>query len=378
MATLVAPIALAAGCDIGRSVVPSTAPAIVVHAVLDPSAPQQFVLVERTLTGAETIPDTTFDPSDPIASAGGIPENAATVEIIDSAGTRFVGAENQLLKTGRGTGVYVVPLDGTSIRAGGRYELHVHTAEGDDLTAFTRVPNPEFSSSGGLTRLLNRDHDTLSVSWGRAPMARTYALRIESPFGPFFLFTDSTHVRMAGNLRNLFSSELQHVFVPGFRQSMVLFAVDSNFYNYYRTNNDPFTGAGIISSVNGGLGLFGSIAILNSGTITVTADQTEPIEGRFRLSGVTPDTSTLATTLTLYIESKSQRPDVPDALSGRYNSGTHADGIIGQMTDSTVSLALLANQLSGDTVDVFDGVLQNGALVGSYRKRGGAWTFKKQ
>ena len=46
---------------------------------------------------------------------------------------------------------------------------------------------------------------------------------------------------------------------PGFRQDVLVAAVDSNFYDYYRTNNDPFTGAGIISRLTGGLGLFGSL-----------------------------------------------------------------------------------------------------------------------
>ena len=72
------------------------------------------------------------------------------------------------------------------------------------------------------------------------------------PYGPFFLFTDSLHVRLTGDLRNLFAGDLQRVLVPGFHQDIVVAAVDSNFYDYYRTNNDPFTGGGIISRVKGG------------------------------------------------------------------------------------------------------------------------------
>jgi hypothetical protein len=179
---------------------------------------------------------------------------------------------------------------------------------------------------------------------------------------------------MTGDLRNLFAGDLQRVFVPGFRQDMLVAAVDSNFYDYYRTNNDPFTGAGIISRVNGGLGLFGSLVSLNSGTLTVVADQTEPIEGRFRLTtlglsgGVPP-----ANQVTLYVESKAARPDLPAALSGRYVTpipNPRADGVLGQQLGSTITLALLANQLSGDTVDVFTGELHGDTLRGSYRKSG--------
>jgi hypothetical protein len=204
-------------------------------------------------------------------------------------------------------------------------------------------------------------------------------VRIESPFGPFFLFTDSLAFRLTGELRNLFAGDLQRVFVPGFRQDMIIAAVDSNFYDYYRTNNDPFTGAGIISRVNGGLGMFGSIVNLNTGTLTVAADITEPIEGRFRLVPTSVDLNT-PTIITLYIESKAAREDLPAALSGRYTLGgstTRGDGIIGRMFGTDVNFALVQNQLAGDTVDVFIGELMGDTLRGTYRERGGNVVFVK-
>ena len=77
-----------------------------------------------------------------------------------------------------------------------------------------------------MTRTLNRDHDALIAQWTRVPNARSYAVRVESPFGPFFLFTDSTAIRLTGDLRNLFAGDLQRVFIPGFRQDMIVAAVD--------------------------------------------------------------------------------------------------------------------------------------------------------
>ena len=103
---------------------------------------------------------------------------------------------------------------------------------------------PRCGRAGGLTRTFNRDHDMLIVSVDAVAERASYAVRVESPFGPFFLFTDSTRVRFTGDLRNLFAGDLQRVFIPGFRQDIIVAAVDSNFYDYYRTNNDPFTGAG--------------------------------------------------------------------------------------------------------------------------------------
>jgi hypothetical protein len=369
---------LASACDLGTTNVPPTTSSVVVHAVLNPSASTQLMLLERTLTGTLTIPDTTFDPNNPIATAGGIPVPGALAELIDSAGQIVTAAEGSGDSTGAGNGVYRFLLPGSQLHLGERYRLHVHTRDGDDLTAFTRVPRPEIASSGGLSRTFNRDHDTLVVAWKAVPFARAYALRIESPHGPFFLFTDSTTLRLVGGLRNLFSAELSRLFVPGFRQEIRVTAVDSNFYDYYRTNNDPFTGAGIISRVNGGLGLFGSVVTLNSGTLTVTADQTEPVEGRYRLTPFTQTSTTRATTITLYVESKSTRPDVPDALSGRYTSPMRNDGIIGELSGTTITFALLADQLVGDTVDVFSGELKGTTITGTYRKQGTTAVFVKQ
>jgi len=373
---------LSSSCKIGEVTVSNTAPVIVVHSVLNPSVGAQLVLVERTLSGAITIPDTTFDPNDPIVTAGGVPVSGALVELIDSTGRSVRGVEDVTVRTdGRGAGVYRIATGFSgipAIRLGMRYQLHVHTLEGEDVTAFTRVPAPEVTSSGALTRTFNRDRDTVNVQWSPTPKARTYAVRIESPFGPFFLFTDSTRFRLTGELRNLFAGDLQRVFIPGFRQDVLVAAVDSNFYDYYRTNNDPFTGSGIISRVNGGLGLFGALVTLNTGTLTVTANQTEPIEARFRLSSAGGSAATVANQFTLYVESKATRSDLPTALSGRYVSPTptpHGDGVLGEQLGSTITLALLANQLSGDTIDVFSGQLRGDTLTGSYRKNGGAAVF---
>jgi len=290
----------------------------------------------------------------------------------------YAGVEDRVASANRkGAGVYRVPLRGPSIVFGGRYLLHIRSQTGEEVSAATRVPSGLGRSTNGLTRVLNRDHDALFAQWPADESARSYAVRIESPFGPFFLFTDSTKILVSGELRNLFAGELQRVFVPGFRQDIFIGAVDSNFYDYYRTNNDPFTGAGIISRVNGGLGLFGSIVNVNTGTIVVTADQTEPIEGRFRLVPATSNPN-LPTTLMLYVESPAAKPELPAALSGWYGNGSSTYGIIGRKLGSDVTLALGGpNQLAGDTVEVWEGELKGDTLRGFYRSSGIEAVFVK-
>lgn len=369
-----------AGCTFDEVTVPATVPQVAIHAVLNPSAPSQVVLVERTLNGTLTVTDSTFDPNNPILSSGGAPISGSAVDLIDSTGRATRGVETKT-SGGVGTGVYVVsPAQG--VRPGSRYTLRVVTPDGKEITGTTRIPRPDATSSGALTRIFNRDHDTLLVAWNRAPDARTYAVRVESPYGPFFLFTDSTKLRFTGATRNLFSDNLQHLFIPGFRQDMLVAAVDSNFYDYYRTNNDPFTGSGIINRLSGGIGLFGSLVTMTNGTLTVTADQTESIEGRWRVQP-TPADGNAPSSFTLYVESKSTRADVPDAISGRYTltpAGGLAGGIVGEMTGTHVNLVLVANQLAHDTLDVFTGDLaaSGGQLVGTFRKRAGTFTLIKQ
>ncbi len=370
-----------ASCELGTITVAKTQPTIVVHAVLNSGVATQVILIERTLTGVIPVHDTIFNPADPIVTDGGIPVSGARIEIIDSLGTVSPGVEDLATSTnGQGAGVYRVTIS-SGIRLGMRYRLHIVTPQGEEVTAFTRVPFPEVASTGALTRTFNRDRDSIVVEWKRAAAARAYALRVESPFGPFFLFTDSLRFRMGGDLRNLFASDLPRVFIPGFRQEMLIAAVDSNFFDYYRTNNDPFTGSGIISRLNGALGMFGSMVTLNSGTLTVVADQTEPIEGRFRVSAATGDAASFVSTVNLYIESPPAKGETTTALSGRYTSGGpngRTDGLIGRMNGNNVSFAVLANQLSGDTVDVFTGTLEGTTLSGKYKKRTGEVVFVKQ
>jgi hypothetical protein len=353
----------------------------VVHAVLNANVATQVILVERTLTGAIPVHDSIFNISDPIVSDGGIPVTGARVEIMDSLGTAWPAVEDLAVSTnGQGAGVYRLTIP-SGVRLGMRYQLHIVTPQGQEVTAFTRVPFPEVASTGALTRTFNRDRDSVVVVWKRAAAARAYALRVESPFGPFFLFTDSLRFRMTGELRNLFASDLPRVFIPGFRQDVLIAAVDSNFFDYYRTNNDPFTGSGIISRLNGALGMFGSMVTLNSGTLTVVADQTEPIEGRFRVSSATGDAASFVSTVNLYIESPPTKGETTTALSGRYTSSGpngRTDGVIGRLNGNNVSFAVLANQLAGDTVDVFTGTLDGTTLSGKYKKRTGEVVFVKQ
>ena len=118
--------------------------------------------------------------------------------------------------------------------------------------------------------------------------------------------------------------------------------------------------------------MFGALVTLNTGTITVTADQTQPIEGRFRLTPTTNDHRHADAVHALrrvaarqggcaggaqrplrarqFIDAR-RRDHRPAARPGREPS-------------------LLSGQLAGDTLDVFIGELAGDTLRGTYQKFG--------
>jgi len=371
---------LATACTIGEVNVPKTQAFLVVHGVLNTSAADQIVLVERSLTGAVDIKNTNFNPNEPIASDGGVPVTGATAELIGPTGLIVTAVEDRLVtQNATGSGVYRFRVGGASLLRGRTYRLHVRTREGEDLTATTTIPAATTPSQMPI-RSFNRTQDTLMLTWPAAQQTRSYAARIETPFGPFFLFTDSLFLRLTGDLRNLFADDLPRVLIPGFEQGVLIAAVDSNFYDYYRTQNDPFTGSGIISRVQGGVGFFGSLVPVVRQVLDVTAVRQQPIESRFVYLTSPPGAARpAANDLNLYIESPSLRSDVPSAISGKYTTPLlRTDGVLGSQAGSRVTLALLANQSAFDTITVFSGELRGDTLVGSFGDRPGPAVFVRR
>jgi hypothetical protein len=298
-ALAIASLALLAACEFGEKVVPPGVERPVVHAVLNPAAATGVVLVERTLTGrVDTREDSLGNPSDPIRAAGGVPITGARVVVSDARGNFVVAEEQRLLTQPTGTGVYRfanlaipeppprpggAPRAGVALVPGGRYQLRVETPDGTVVTAETTIPGtPAIPGPESFAAMqFNRDRDTLALSWPAVPGARSYALQVETPYGTFYLFTDSASYRLTGALRNLFAERLPRVFQAGFTQYVYVAAVDSNYFDYYRSTNSPFTGSGLINRLNGGIGLFGGYVPIMARAIFVRADNVDPLDGRY-------------------------------------------------------------------------------------------------
>jgi hypothetical protein len=232
----------------------------------------------------------------------------------------------------------------------------------------------------------DRSRDTVRLEWPAVAGARSYFVRIETPFGPRSFFTDSTALRLTGELRNVDSETLPRVFYPGFDQVVTVSAVDANYYDWFRTSNDPLSGTGLLSRVQGGLGVFGSLVRLRYRELEVMIPQTEPVAGTFDFVGSELEQLTAPfTQLVLYVESGASRSGQADALSGRYDVrgrfgyfGCLTCGLLGTVKDNRLELALLTAWSARDTSDVFTGEIRGDTIVGSYRGFGGVAHFVRR
>ncbi len=373
-----------AACTFDQQTLQPSAPEVVVTAVLDPGAGVQQVLVERSLTGSVTVNSSVrYDSLDPINTGGGVPISGASV-VINGPDGPMTGLEKKYTgkPAGYGAGRYEIAAGlgkSLAIRAGGKYTLTVKTTDGAVVTGSTVVPTAVLNSTNIMVNPFDRENDTLSMSWPDAPLARTYALRMDSPFGAFMLFNDSTHVAIPGTLRNLFADKLQRVFIPGFQQSVTVVAVDTNFYDYYRSRNDPFTGSGLISRLQGGVGVFGAVVTLGARTLVVTQPTTEPsFEGTYDLivSATTP--SRVIDSFQLYVESATGDEA---SLSGWYTRNrlsTQRDAVAGTRNGTRIQLDYLQNQDVHTAVMRFIGAQSGDSLVGSYVGVPGTVVFRRR
>lgn len=361
---------LAAACAREIVNIPAGPQELVLHGVLNPADTMQIVLIERTVTGAAHTPILLpFTGGEPISSDWGVPESHVVTEITTPDGTVIQGSEMPecfqvppLLCSGdraSGAGVYKFFLRGSNLLPGGRYGFRAVTAQGEVITAETIVPlTPLVATASSST--FNRSIDTLSLSWPTSPRAPAYQVRVEHPSGAWSSFTDSTHVALTGALRNPDEARLPRVFLPGFRQLVTVTAVDANMYDYYRTSNNAFVGYGAVSRVNGAHGVFGAAVTVVRRNLTVTANQTQPIEGTWDAIDNGLGYIYFTNHLTVYVESPATKKGDADAITGNYYStdpafsspmtGTFTGGRITLTLGSGINAESLVADLRGDTL----------------------------
>jgi hypothetical protein len=392
-----AALVLGTACEIEKTAIQRPPAQLALHGMLSVTAPSQVVLLEHTRNGSVQLIAPPFDVTDPVVSDEGIAETGALMSLQAPTGEVYIAREDNTTRIdGKGQGIYRFSLPGSALQRNAPYRLTVQTTTGATLTAETSVPGgtaAEDPAPGFLPdSLFDRSRDTMSLRWTAVPGARSYFVRVETPYGPLSFFTESTFVRLPGMLRNTDVTSLPRVFVPGFPQTVTVSAVDSNYYDWYRTRNDPISGEGLINRVQGGIGVFGSLVRIRLEQVHVVAPQTQSIAGEYVVGGTDLEKAVAPySSLSLYLESPASRSDQPDLLTGRYTigvgwkfTGCQTCGLFGTVQGSAVTIALLETGLetkgwsARDTVDLFTGTVKGDTLVGSYRFKGGPFHFVRK
>ena len=114
---------------------------------------------------------------------------------------------------------------------------------------------------------------------------------------------------------------------------------DTNYFDFVRSGANPFTGRGFINHLSGGIGVFGSVAP-QTYEVRVSAPQTDPREGVYRISGQLTRLGGVNVDVTwdVYLDALSQSTDgfsafmdgtwvegsVRTSVDGRFSDGFHA------------------------------------------------------
>ena len=373
-----------AGCTLDEEPTAPGRDRLVVHLVLNPQHLDHVLLLERTLSGRET-PDSTlaFDSTDAVVSRGGVPVTGATVVITSETGDSAVAVEDFARRgDGKGAGMYrfrnlaADQQPGDSIVAivpGARYTLRIETPDGETVRGETVVPTAQFEQPPASGLPFNRDRDSVFVYWDPVPGAARYSVHVDGARGPFQLFVDSTEYLVAGTLRNTDAIGLPAVFYPGFVQRVTVGAVDRNFFDYYRSANDPYTGGGLISHLDGALGVFGAYVLVHADRLAVVEDfGDEPYEADYVRAVPFARTPGIPDRFRLYHESTE---GASRRFTGNWQglgTGTPSPGVLAETSDIlNFRVVLLAGQSARDTLSVLH-LRDNGAgrLVGRVGESG--------
>ncbi len=308
---VVAFVAGAGACDLEDVVIPEGQPLVVVHGVMRPDVPQQYVILERTFTGTVNY-DFEVTPTVPTEDGPRLPITGASVTVSnlgypDDPCGPTVSFETLYGPPGmRQQGVYWSPSGCPSMRPGDLLRLRVQTAELEIVTGTTTVPGintahftvarDSFPFGTDTVAVFNRDRDTLRV-WVDPVAGRLLQIEVlrtgylDNLVGTDIqpgakVFADSTCIAMPGDLIDVFErGEGEDVFRAGRHYVLSAALTDTNYFDFARSRNSKYTGRGFINRLEGGIGVFGSLAA-TSARIKTVGDAEDRREGVYRLQGV--------------------------------------------------------------------------------------------
>jgi hypothetical protein len=381
LAALSAPLVVSA-CEIDNVAIPRRAPMLQVHCILQIGQPVQRIQVERVLGGEGT------------STRGGVVAVTDAVVTLRTPSGAVLTARLVVDSTEASPGQPGLPITATTryevntsfnnaILAGTTYRLRVATPDSLVVTGTTVVPNQRTSVSI-VNRTLNRDRDTLMVTWTTPGLTSALWVRVEGIGTSFNQFVQRDTVRLAGDLQSLEFDEIRtHVFVPGHLTPITVAAIDQNVYDYFRSGSDPFTGLGRINHLEGGYGVFGSLGVVARQNVDVVAERTDSlVEGRWVVVQSALSGEQRVAELRLYTDRELRVAD-DEPERPLYGSWTPGDGTVsasrpiatGAREGKEVRLNLLRSNASFDTIV---GTLSGDTLTVTYGSDGRTAKFVRR
>ena len=288
-------------CELSEVAIPSSDPIVIVQAIMRPDLIQQWVLVEKSLTGAEERQST---PGDIPPSPPQLPITGATVTVenlsfpADPCGSPVLFTPRNLF--GSVDGVYWSPRNCPAMRPGDTLRLRVETPDGEVVTGETIVAAVdgmflklnEDSIPLPATQIgFNRDTDTLKATVvavsGRATQVDVrWHNRLNQTRRVTSVFVDTTSLTLPGDLQDFFRGGTgDPIFRGGRLYTLAVAFGDGNYFDFIRSANGEVSGTGFINHLVGGVGVFASLVAMTT-DVRVVAEADDPREGMFNVTGV--------------------------------------------------------------------------------------------
>jgi hypothetical protein len=270
-------------CDVPAPSAPDLQPGLVVFSVLDPGSAEQIVLLMQSRGSVPDVSQLTIVPNDPIVSSGETPVSGARVVLYSADGDSAVAIEDRVSRPDRlGAGVYRIASGGPvgflppgvflPLIAGRTYRLRVTSSVGD-AEATTRLPSVDRVITGP-SRTLDLARDSVLLSRSTVTAAGyIYSLR-----GANGTSTEGDQQYRRDLERRLIlptGDDWAFSFVgdrlrTGTRHVLTVTAADSNYFEYYGSQGDPFADRTQRTTLRGAAGVFGAITVIATIPITIT------------------------------------------------------------------------------------------------------------
>lgn len=279
----IAATSFAAACDVEVPTGATVEPGLVVFGVLNPGSTEQVILL---MASRAAVPDTTglvFNSDDPIVTSGETPVIGARVVLYAPNGDSAVAVEDRARRPDRfGAGVYRVWTAGGASSApagayltmttGQTYRLRVASSYGE-ATASARVPSADRVLTGA-TRVISvaRDSVILPVLGARAS-GFIYSLRgsngTQNIGDPQYRRTIEPRLVVPSATDDWAFAFARERLVAGSRYTLTVTAADTNYFEYYGAQADPFADRTGRTNLRGAAGVFGATLTIYTQPITL-------------------------------------------------------------------------------------------------------------